>query len=270
MKSLTGLYCIFLFLIAAEMGACQQPGASGPGYTFELFANTPVAALAKAVAAQDTAEIGRLVRVEKLPVDYKEGKFGHTLLLLAVATNKDLSARELLGLGADPNARTHSGSSPFLNACLNDRVLKDAPLVLGMLIDHGADVNAPQHDTTLDQFGKKKNFRATPLQLLCLYGELGSVKVLVSHGASLDTYGPNEQSILSRAVISRNWDIARYLLVDAKAPVPDYAVVRLEGTPQERRMTITDVLTEKGFPETAEGERLKGEILAYLRSVGKR
>jgi len=270
MKLVTGSHCILLFLLVTEMGACQQPGVTGPGYTFELFRNTPVYALAKAVAAEDTAEIGRLARVEKLPVDYKDGKFGQTLLVLAVATNRDVAAGKLLELGADPNARTYSGSSPFLDACLNDGVLKDAPKVLGMLIRYGADLNAPTLDTTPDQFGQKKNFQATPLELLCVYGKLSSVKLLVSRGASLDSYGPNEQSILSTAVTSRNWAIARYLLIDAKAPIPDYAVVRLPGTAQERKMTITDLLTEKGFAETAEGERLKGEMLAYLRSVGKR
>ncbi len=271
MKLVTGSHFILFLLLVTEMGACQQPGASGPGYTFELFANTPVSALAKAVAAEDTAEIGEgwsgwrscqwIIRREK---------FGQTLLVLAVATNRDVAAGKLLELGADPNARTYSGSSPFLNACLNDGVLKDAPGVLGMLIDHRADVNAPQQDTTRDQFGKKKNFRATPLQLLCIYGELSSVKLLVSRGASLVSYDPNEHSILSTAVTSRNWAIARYLLIDAKAPIPDYAVVRLPGTPQERKMTITDVLTERGVPESVEEERLKGEMLAYLKSVGKK
>jgi uncharacterized protein len=270
MKLITGSHCILLFLLVTEMGACQQPGATGPGYTFELFRNTPVYALSKAVAAEDTAEIGRLVRVEKLPVDYKEGKFGQTLLVLAVATNKDIAAGKLLELGASPNARTYSGGSPFLDACLNDAVLKDAPKVLGMLIKYGADLNAPKLDTTLDQFGQKKNFQATPLELLCVYGELSSVKFLVEHGARLDSYGPGVQSILSTAVTSRNWAIARYLLIDAKAPIPDYAIIRMPGTPQEKKMTITDVLTEKGFAESAEDERLKGEMLAYLKSEGKR
>ena len=94
--------------------------------------------------------------------------------------------------------------------------------------------------------------------------------MLVSRGASLDTYGPDQHSILSYAVVSRNWEVARYLMIDAKAPIPDYAVMWLLGTPQERKMTITDMLMEKGFPETAEGERLKAEMLAYLKSVGKR
>jgi len=252
------------------MGACQEPGLSGPGYTFELFRNTQVYALAQAVYRQDTAEMERLVRVEKMPVDYKEGKFGNTLLFLAVATTRELSARKLLELGADPNARGYSDTSPFLNTCEHDEVLKDATQVLGMLVDFGADVNSPMHDTTPDQFGRRKNFRATPLELLCRYGTLSSVKLLVERGARLDSYGPDQNSILSTAVTSRNWDIARYLLIDAKAPIPDYAVLRLPGTPQERKMTITDLLVEKGFPESADGERLKGEILAYLKSVGKR
>lgn len=51
---------------------------------FRLFQETPVWKLAKAVQDQKLSKIKRLVKEEKLDVDFQESKYGNTLLMLAV------------------------------------------------------------------------------------------------------------------------------------------------------------------------------------------
>jgi len=262
---------LLLFLFAFELSQCQKFKYQ-PGYDFELFKNTPAYYLAKAVEAEDTAAISRFIARDSIPVNYQEAKFGNTLLFLAVINNKNLAARRLLDLGADPNFRSPDNSSPFLAACLNDHELKRPAETLLMLIKYGADVNAVQYDTTYDQFGKRKKFRATALELLCDYGRLESVRVLVENGASLTKYGDNEDAILSTAVLSSNLDIVKYLMIEKKAPIPDYVVTRQPGNTHEKKMTITDLYNthDHEYKDAPEQQKLKEEILSYLREVGKK
>lgn len=138
-----------------------------------------------------------------------------------------------------------------------------------MLIENGADVNSVQVDTTNDQFGKKQHFRTTPLGLLCSYGSLNSIKVLMEHGADLKTYGKNSEAILSSAVLSGKLDIVKYLMIDKDAPIPDYVFKRAPGTRYERKMTISDLLNEHDYSGDSQKQALKEEILSYLKKQGK-
>jgi ankyrin repeat protein len=263
------LYCLFIFLILADFSSCQINDYA-PGYDFSLFRNTPVYELANAVENQDTIEIQKLVKNNFLNVDYREPKFGNTLLLLAIVNNKNLSASKLLNLGSNPNLRTFNGKSPFLAACFGAREIKEPRKILQMLINHGADVNSVQVDTTFDQFGKRQDFQASALMLACSYGNLESVKVLVENGASLTSYGNNEDAILSNALTSRNLDIVKYLMINKHAPIPDYCVLREPGTREEKKLTMTDLLNEVDYTENKEKQKLKLEIIDYLRNKGKR
>ena len=260
---------IYLFILFASNSTQCQRVTYAPGLDFNLFQHTSAYLLAKAVETEDTAAIRRYVTEDSIPIDCKEPKFGNTLLLLAIVNNKELSSKKLLELGANPNASSFEDSSPFLAACHYEFQLKYPQQVLVMLIDYGADVNSVQLDTTNDQFGKKQHFRTTPLGLLCSYGSLNSVKVLVEHGINLDAYGKNSESILSSAVLSEKLDILKYLMIEKKAPIPDYVVKREPGTRYEREMTISDLLNEHDYSGDSQKQALKEEILSYLKKQHK-
>jgi hypothetical protein len=262
-------YMKLCLLFAFSFAGCQT-AKYAPGFDFGLFRNTPVYHMAKAVEIEDTVAITEFMASGTFSVDYKEAKFGHTLLLLAVINNKELSVTKLLDLGADPNARAFDNSNPFISACTHEFSLKNPRKILLLLIEFGADVNAIQMDTTYDQFGKRKHAKITPLRSLCVGGSLESVKVLVEHGANLDAYEKNEHAILSTAVLSGKLDIVKYLMIDKKAPIPDYVIIRQPGTKDERKMTISDLLNEHKYQENSREEELKREILTYLKEQGKR
>jgi ankyrin repeat protein len=253
--------------------ACCQCQTKGylPGFDFSLFRNTPAALLARAVESEDTASIHKYVLANTSLLNYQEEKFGNSLLALAVVNNKKLSVSSLLDLGADPNLINRYGKSPFLCACAYQIELENPKEMLLKLLSHGADVNSTATDTTTDESGRRKNRPATALQLLCSFGTLETVKILVEHGASLVNYGKNDSAILSKATIAGNLEILKYLMIDKKAPIPDYVVIRQPGTRNARKMTITDILTESNFAAGAQNtEYLVPEILAYLKQQGKR
>jgi Ankyrin repeats (3 copies) len=259
---------IFLFLFFASTSIQCQMVVNVPDFDFALFRHTPAKLLAKAVEAEDTPAIRSYVTRDSVPIDYKDTTFGHTLLVLAIMNNKELSTKELLDLGSDPNTRSFDDGSPFLKACRFELQLKHPLKILSMLIEHGADVNSVQLDTTYDQFGKRKNFRTTPLRSVCVYGNLNAVKLLVEHGASLDQYGKNSEAILSTAVLSGKLDIIQYLMIDKKAPIPDYVTIRQPGNKNEKKITISDILNEHDYVTEHNKQELKEEILSYLKEHG--
>lgn len=259
---------ILALLLCFNISNCQSKGYA-PGFDFDLFKGTPNYALAKAVEQEDTVTIKNQIVNGRVPIDLKDAKFGNTLLWLAVADEKYLSTAMLLKLGANPNARSIDDSSPFLTVCLFGLDLVHPDSMLRMLIRYGADVNGWRIDTTNDQFGRKKNFKATPLRLACAYGNLSMVMILVENGAKLDMYGANEHSILSTAVLSGNIDVVKYLMIDKHAPIPDFVVVRQPGNAHEKKMTITDLFMEDSRNDNMEVKRQKREVLDYLKSKGK-
>ena len=104
------MWCKFfytvLFFFSLQLFFCRDIPVNKDdllGDDFRLFQGTVAWDLAKAVEDQNVTEIKRQVLSLKVPVDYKEEKFGGTLLMIAVRTNKLRSVKALLELGANPN-----------------------------------------------------------------------------------------------------------------------------------------------------------------------
>jgi len=96
------------------------------------------------------------------------------------------------------------------------------------------------------------------------------VEVLGENGADLNGYGANEHALLSTAILTTKLEIVKYLMIEKKAPIPDYVVVRQLGTKYEKKMTITDILEENDYKDSPDNQRLKQEILTYMRDQGRR
>ena len=97
---------ITLSICALSLTGCRDIPADKAdllGDDYRLFQGTIAWDLAKDVEDQNVQEIKRQVKKLKVPVDYKETKFGGILLMLAICTNKYRSVKTLLSLGANPN-----------------------------------------------------------------------------------------------------------------------------------------------------------------------
>lgn len=96
-------YFSYLLFFLIPCISCDNSYSS---FDFRSFDNTPVEKLAKAVKSGRISEIERLVKVEKLPIDYLDADYGHSILMLAVIYNLNASVEKLLQLDANPNLRS--------------------------------------------------------------------------------------------------------------------------------------------------------------------
>ena len=204
-----------------------------PIFDFNIFKNTPVYDLAKAVESDDTVEISKILQDNKENIDFTDPTFGLSLLTLAATNNKNKSIRCLLIFGADPNLRSPiDNSTPFLNACKYYSVLDSGVTILSLLIQYGADVNAV-HSQMFDNpgdAGGTYTIQRTALEYLCSFGTLDAVKILVNNGADLNAYPKNGfESLITRASFNGQLDILKYFLLEKKVPIPDYCVLRQKG-----------------------------------------
>lgn len=259
---------IFIFMLAMFY-SCKH---YLPGYNYKLFQDTPVYALAKAIESDNLSEMTRLVKEEKMDVNYREPKFGNNLLMLAIVNQKKETVQALLDLGADPNLRdTYNNDTAltvavdYMESCNMDKVK--------LLIEHGADVNTEKinkqemlkdsiyhtyHMTVLKMASSKKN---------CL----DLVKYLVDKGANINfytSYGGN--GAITTALIHNNLGVALYLIKQPSTEIPDIVYIRDEGGKDEQKLSITDMLEEESYSSDPENQKYKEEILSYLKSIHKR
>ena len=109
---------MFLILGIFLMVSCDST-YNLPGFDFTLFKNTSAWDLAKAVEKEDVEKINALLRGGSLDVDYRENRFGHTLLMLAVANDLEKSVTSLLENGADPNYLSADSSDNAMSIACN-------------------------------------------------------------------------------------------------------------------------------------------------------
>jgi len=263
---------LFILLLAFTFKACkpQISPVYMPGFDFKLFRHTPVWDLANAVEADDSARVRAAVHAEKADLDFQDFKFGNSLLTLAVVNSKVLAAKVLLDSGANPNLRSAKyGLTPFLAACRYGDMNKKRIEILGYLIKCGADVNGRQIqvDSTHRDIGTITN---TALEFSIEFGTLETVKLLVDSGAKLDIYpkdGPRSLPYL--ATLSPRSDILRFLLIEKGVPIPDYAVIRNKGERNEEKISLKQIIIERGARIDSTQEKDRKEILEYLKSQGK-
>ena len=105
-------FYLYLSLILCCSCTMNEDKKEMLGDDYRLYKATAAWELAQAVQEEDTTKIQKIIVDEHIPVDFREPKYSQTLLMLAVRTNKELSVKKLLELGADPNA--HDDSTKYL------------------------------------------------------------------------------------------------------------------------------------------------------------
>ena len=242
-----------------------------PGFDFDLFKGTPSYELALAVKTESIDKIIEINADGKIPIDAVDPKFGHTLLMLAVANNLKASVKKLLELGADPNKRSSKRSAineivtPVF-ICCNHIYKKDYcdTSVLKLLIDHGGKVS-----DRLQVNYVNSNYRSTetPLMLATKNDCLLIVQYLVERGADINNYDYTEgHGPLSNSITYGNLNVLRYLVIDKKAKIPTYCFVRQAHNESLREeLTITDFLNEQKYEGNTKEYQIRKEILDFLK-----
>ncbi|MCD0487365.1 ankyrin repeat domain-containing protein [Pedobacter sp. MC2016-14] len=242
-----------------------------PGFDFNLFKGTPSYELALAVKNEAIDEIGEIAVQRKISIDAVDPKFGHTLLMLAVANDLKASVKKLLELGADPNKRSITKSStneiltPVFICC--DHIYKKNycdTSVLRLLINHGGKV-----DDEIDIQYANSNYRSieTPLMVATKNDCVLVIKLLVQSGADINKYDYTEgHGPLSNSIVYGNLNVLRYLIIDKKAKIPKYCFVRQAHNESLREeLTVTDFLNEQKYEDNTRDYKIRKEILDFLK-----
>lgn len=247
------LFWIFIIGCKAQLG---------PGYRFELFDSTANSVLAKAVAQEDTNEIQKIVNKGDINVDFKEPKFGRTLLLLAIGNNKIYSTRALLNAGANIGIRDNDNNAPINEASklFLYQDYSNAYNMLDLLIKHGADVNSEKRSIT-DSSNYEVPLSNTTNDFRCS-------KLLLDNGADPNFKKDSTYFVWMRLLFTLDEEsifIIHYIIVKKKMPLPKGVI--LYGS-NGQNFSLYGLINKKEFPNDPKKAKLRQEILDYLDRIG--
>lgn len=225
---------------------------------YRLFQQTPVWSLAKSVKDEDLKEINKVIE-RGVDFNYKEARYGRTLLMLSVYNEQYISAKALLDAGADPGIHdNYNGSSAIIDAARSNK--GDGVKFLKLLLSHGANLN----DEEVGDRPEGNTTRETPLLAACgsQYQPLEKVRFLVEHGADLNYRNDYGQTALAESVLAENLSVVIYLLnagADCKVPI------FLKDTIP---VYLWNVMRVKTYSLDSKEYKQKMEIVKFLLSNG--
>ena len=241
-------------------------------YDVLLWRDTPVKELADAVYDQDADLIKSLSVGHPDWMDYQEPRFGCTLLIWSVGTERYTSAGALLEAGADPDLRRYSSGTTALYLAsgyswVDNRWKKD-PKFVTLLLRYRADPNiCVSEDAPLDGIPPG----TSPLMASIGCG-IEKTKALVDGGADINHENIKGETAASEAL---GWGLGRwagrtemiayahYLIVEQKAVVNKNA-----GTDLPPSLSPTDKLRRWIYPLDSEEFRVKMEIVEECARQG--
>jgi hypothetical protein len=251
-----------------------------------IYKNTPAWKLALAVKKQDIKSIERIAKKEPQLLNYQDPKYGATLLLWAVGTERYKSAEALLKCGADPDIAsigntTWGGDTPLLIAAGFSWVDNDAkkdPKYVKLLLRYGADPNKTY--TGFNVPGKRSATEpgTSPLMNSIACG-IEKTKALVEAGADINYKTKSGRTAATVALLFGGPNAtleamqhAHYLIVEKKAKVnePYYRGEHraLPGEDPNDKFYPVDILRDWVYDLDSEKYKIKMEIVAEFARQG--
>jgi ankyrin repeat protein len=219
-----------------------------------LYKESPAWNLAKAVQREDTILIKRLSLKDTAVLNYRESKFGQSLLEWAVYTNRYQACKALAECGANPNIQSNDGTSAFILAAGKC----ETSVYLTLFLKYGGDVNAIGKPMK----GNEPQQLSTPLTSAA-WCNLENVKLLVEAGANVNYEDPFNQSALHSACLGNRIEIVQYLLAkgaEYKKPVS----YTLDGKPLYLHQLLRNMPYEIG----SKSHKIKMEVVQFLKQNG--
>ena len=209
------LHYLFLLAVMILLTGCNQKDEKLLGDDIRLFRGTPAWGLAKAIEANDVAKINQILDKGEISVDFREPRYGVTLLTIAVRRYKYDSMVALLNKGADPNLQETHGHETALQAAILSRIMNNNGehdiRYVKSLIEHGADVNLYDHHP-----GKYDGLAAKPpLHLAAFMQSTAIAKILLDAGALINARDASEFQCL--AISEATLSFIYFLVVERKA-----------------------------------------------------
>jgi ankyrin repeat protein len=229
------------------------------GNDIRLYQNTSAWNLAKAVDDEDIAKIKYEIIHNKVNVDFKEERFGHTLLSIAVRNGKYQSVKTLLELNADTNvADKYMGTSPVIYAAQNDN-----PKYLKIILAYKGNPNSAEAAPPMEGNTSRNTALCAAIKFKDDYS-LMKVKMLVEAGADVnsDNHGLTNKP-LTNAIMMDKYDVALYLLEQGA----DYKNLMYKMVDGEE-VYILKALRKSIFDLNTVEYQQKLKVIDFLRSKG--
>lgn len=250
------LLVMFLSLIHNQcIAQGQYINADMLGSDIDIYRGSIAWDLARAVQYQRATTIKKIIRDNPNLLNYREPRFGKTLLLFAVQTHRYKAARALAEAKADVNlADKLYGTTPLIAAAGIDETSD----YVRLLLDYGANPNLASIPAD-----KVKN-QTTPL-IEAAYSRLESVKLLLEKGADINYITPTgHKSALYSAFSSRNISVITYFIVEKKANHDIIFDITLDGD----TLRVADMLKRLLFPLDSRDYVEKMKLVRYLEGLG--
>lgn len=240
---------LLICLMAIILSSCYFSKKELTGGDIRLWKDTPVWNLAKAVQTNDTTQISQILVKEKLPIDYQEPKYGHSLLYWAVWNNNVDMVHFLLAKGANPNLHIHfNGESPVILSC---KYSETDTRILSLLLHYGGNPNDYVEDEDSVTYEHSKN---TPLTAAARTSLLRT-QILIDAGANIEMAMKAGATPLYWATLGNHFDIVKYLLESGADYHKVYSVTNKGDT-----LRFTDMLARFPYRDTEENKE-------YLRQI---
>jgi ankyrin repeat protein len=214
--------------------------------------------VAEKIISEDTAGIRSAIVSNKLDVNFRDNKYGISILTFALENRKYLSCKKLLEMGSNPNQRD-SDKELIPPITIAAGILDSSYLKL--MLDYGGDPNVISNKSETVPYNT-----ATPLNAAASTS-LENVKLLISKGANLDLQTRVETYPLTTSLISNKIGIAHYLIFEKKADIFKVNLPKF-GDQKKDTLKIADLLRSNVFPLDSKEYQLKMEIVDYLKAKG--
>lgn len=229
------------------------------GDDYRLFQKTLAWELAKAVEDEDTIKIKEILKNKKSDIDFKEPKFGSTLLMLSIINSQYVSARTLLQMGANPNVQdSYRKTSSVIFAASNDD-----PKYLELILEYKGNANAIETAPFKEGDEARKTALLAAINFLDP-NSLRKVKLLVESGANVNYHNPGHTDLpLSEAITARKMDVVLYLLQNgADSNLIMYEMI--DG----HKVYILEALRKCTIDLNSEQYKSKLEVIKFLKEKG--
>ena len=208
--------------------SCILRSNQGKYYTYNIFLweETPAWELAKVLSKGDTIGANSLLESNQINVDFREPRYGASLLFWAIEDKNVEMVEYLLKKGANPNLHnTWTGLSPIMWATINTVDNKD---IIKLMLAYGGNPNEFVKEDEPIRYEARELF--TPLTFAASF-DLETVKLLIDAGGDVNFFPEPEPGITALfGSINRNKaDILKYLLIDCQADYTKCYVKTFQG-----------------------------------------
>ena len=216
MRTSTYIYILILLSIISCSGEKNYHGDN-----IRLWEDTEAWELAKCISKNDFEEAEKILSQERIDIDFREPKYGETLLFWSVWNAHIDAVKFLISHGANPNAHdTYNGDSPI--AIASDYHIRSD--ILAYLLAHGGNPN------DYVKRSEKLSYAATgktPL-IRAAFTSLEKTKMLVKAGADINFSVEPGYTPLISAERKMSLEVVEYLLFEGKADYKKSYVVTMD------------------------------------------